>query len=111
MCDVCDSGIFYNYFKWNCYYSFLRKYIPYNIRYDDNENFYLLNRDYEYIGLNIKYIKYDCKGSIYLYNDCLSMYKDNFIEMCNKYLNFIKINPSKKCINPCYINDILQVLN
>ena len=97
--------------KYYCYYSFLRKYIPYNIRYDDNENFYLLNRDYEYIGLNIKYIKYDCKGSIYLYNDCLSMYKDNFIEMCNKYLNFIKINPSKKCINPCYINDILQVLN
>jgi len=46
-------------------------------------------------------------STLYLEDDC--MYKDGYIKMCNKYLNFIKENPLKKCINPFYIEDILKL--
>lgn len=39
--------------KYYDYKSFLRKYIPYVIRWDINNNYYIVNRDYQYIGLKV----------------------------------------------------------
>ena len=52
-------------------YSFLRKYTPYVIEFNDNNEYYLYNRDYQIIdkNKNIYYIENFKGNQIYLYND------------------------------------------
>lgn len=78
--------------KYYDYQSFLRKYTPYVIRWDDDNNYYIVNRDYEYIGLNSKSIDDKRKESQYLFNDGNTPWdnRNDYIRYCNEY---------KKCIN------------
>jgi hypothetical protein len=87
--------------KWYDYKTYLRKYTPYLIRWDVENNYYILNRDYEYIGLNKKYIEYEEKGQTYLFNDGTKPWdeKQYLIKMCNKYKKIIKENSLKISLN------------
>jgi len=82
-------------------YKFLRKYIPYLIRWDINNNYYIINRDYEYIGLNSKYIDYMKGSQAYLFNDGNPPWynKNDYIRFCNKYKKIIEDNSLKECLN------------
>jgi hypothetical protein len=87
--------------KYYDYKTFLRKYVPYVIRWDINNNYYIVNRDYEYIGLNSKSIDYTRKGEAYLFNDgnkpCDN--RNNYIRFCNEYKKIIKENSLNVCLN------------
>jgi hypothetical protein len=87
--------------KYYDYKTFLRKYIPYLIRWDDINNYYIVNRDYEYIGLNSKSIDYTEKGESYLFNDGNKPWDNmnNYIRFCNEYKKIIKDNSLKSCLN------------
>lgn len=82
--------------------TYLRKYAPYVIRSNADNDYYVLNRDYEYIGLDTKYIEYEVKEQIYLYNDGNKPWdKDkDLIKVCNEYKKIIKEKSLKKCLNP-----------
>ena len=73
--------------KYYDYKTFLRKYIPYVIRWDINNNYYIVNRDYEYIGLKSKSIQYDKGGQAYLFNDGNKPWdnRNDYIRFCNEY--------------------------
>lgn len=88
--------------KYYDYKTYLRKYIPYQIRWDMDNNYYILNRNYEYIGSGLKYIDHTCGGQSYLFNDgCAPWHgKEYFIRMCEKYKEIIQTNKLKKCVNP-----------
>jgi hypothetical protein len=81
--------------------TFLRKYIPYHIRWDINKNYYIVNRDYEYIGLDSKSIDYKVDGHAYLYNDGNKPLdnRDNYIIFCNEYKKIVNDNLLKECLN------------
>jgi hypothetical protein len=81
--------------------TFLRKYIPYVIRWDINNNYYIVNRDYEYIGLNSKSIDYTREGQSYLFNDGNNPWdnRNNYIRFCNEYKKIIKDNSLNDCLN------------
>ena len=87
--------------KYYDYKTFLRKYIPYVIRWDINNNYYIVNRDYEYIGLNSKYIDYTSEGEAYLFNDGNKPWdnRNDYIRFCNEYKKIIKDNSLKECLN------------
>ena len=87
--------------KYYDYKTFLRKYIPYVIRWDINNNYYIVNRDYEYIGLNSKSIDSTRKGEAYLFNDENKPWynRNNYIRFCNEYIKIIKENSLKECLN------------
>lgn len=93
-------------------YDFLRKYIPYNIRQTINGEYYLLNRDYEYIGLNTKYIKYKEIGSYVSFNDGTTPWskKENFIKMVENYNGVLRDNNLTKCLNPHEFTQQLLVI-
>jgi hypothetical protein len=113
-----DIGSFNNYVpiqiykinsKYYEYETYIRKYTPYLIRWDINSDYYILNRDYEYIGFDTKCIKYEYKGESYIFDDCNKPWNDKkyYIKMCNKYKEIIKENNLKKCLN---LNDYMLVL-
>lgn len=86
----------------------LRKNTPYLIRWDNDKNYYVLNRDYEYIGLNTRYIEhkkqgeaylFDGKSQPYIFDERNASYLNYFMEMCNEYKKQIKINSLNKCLN------------
>ena len=87
--------------KYYDYSSFLRKYTPYMINWDINNNYYIVNRDYKYIGLNSKHINYKCKDSAYLFNDGNTPWdnKSDYVRFCNEYKKIIKDNSLKDCLN------------
>jgi hypothetical protein len=87
--------------KYYDYKTFLRKYIPYVIRWDINNNYYIVNRDYEYIGLNSKSIDYTRQCEAYLFNDVNKPWDNmnNYIRFCNEYKKIIKENSLKECLN------------
>ena len=87
--------------KYYDYKTFLRKYIPYVIRWDINNNYYIVNRDYEYIGLNSKSIDYTRKSQSYLFNDGNKPWdnRNDYIIFCNEYKKIIKDNSLKECLN------------
>jgi hypothetical protein len=109
-CDIDIGQAFFEEFitlykinsKFYDYDTYLRKYIPYLIRWKNNGEYYILNRDYEYIGLDTKSIKYEYFGEKYLFNDGCKPWKGKnlFIDMCNKYEKIIKDNSLKECLNP-----------
>ena len=92
--------------KYYDYETFLRKYIPYVIRWDINNNYYIVNRDYEYIGLKSKSIEYETIiGKAYLFNPSWQGNKpwdnrNDYIRFCNEYKKIIKDNSLKECLNP-----------
>ena len=87
--------------KYYDYKSFLRKYTPYVIQWDINNNYYIINRDYEYIGLNSKSIDYKCEGRAHLFNDGNKPWdnRNDYIRFCNEYKKIIKDNSLKECLN------------
>ena len=87
--------------KYYDYKTFLRKYVPYVIRWDINNNYYFVNRDYEYIGLNIKSIDYIEGGKAYLFNDGNKPWdnRNDYIRFCNEYKKIINDNSLKECLN------------
>lgn len=87
--------------KYYDYKTFLRKYIPYVIRWDINNNYYIVNRDYEYIGLKSKSIEYERGGEAYLFNDGNKRWdnRNDYIRFCNEYKKIIKDNSLKECLN------------
>ena len=87
--------------KYYDYKTFLRKYIPYVIRWDINNNYYIVNRDYEYIGLKSKSIEYETGGQAYLFNDGNKPWdnRNDYIRFCNEYKKIIKDNSLKECLN------------
>jgi len=87
--------------KYYDYKSFLRKYIPYVIRWNANKDYYILNRDYEYIGINSKSIDDKCKGQENLFDDATKPWdnKNNYTRLCIKYKKIIKDNSLNDCLN------------
>lgn len=83
-------------------FTYVRKYIPYLIRWNNDNDYYILNREYEYIGLDTKYINYEQKGYLYTFNDSNPPWnsKNNFLNMYIEYRRIIKDNSLKKCLNP-----------
>lgn len=87
--------------KYYDYETFLRKYIPYLICWDISNNYYIVNRDYEYIGLNSNFIDYIRGGQEYLFNDGNKPWDNikNYIRFCNEYKKIINDNSLKECLN------------
>jgi hypothetical protein len=81
--------------------TFLRKYTPYLIRSNKDDDYYILNRDYEYIGLNCKIINEEEKNSHYLFKDGERPWEDknDYVKYCNKYKKTLLSNSLKKCLN------------
>ncbi len=82
---------------------YIKKYVPYNIRSND-ENYYMLNRDYEYIGMNTKSLdfKFDYNDE-YIYGDdntCYNLYYVNNKGFKNIIKNYMEITKNKICLNP-----------
>ena len=80
--------------------NYLMKYMPYLIRWTTNNDYYILNRNYEYIGLNTKSKYYDKENYLFNYSSYPLTKKSAFIRMCNKYKEIIKNNSLNKCLNP-----------
>ena len=87
--------------KYYHYETFLRRYIPYLIRWDSNNNYYILNREYEYIGLNTCCIEYECVGSAYLFNDGKKPWEsvEEYVMFYNEFNKVINDNSLKDCLN------------
>jgi len=88
--------------KYYDYKTFLRKYMPYCIMWDINKNYYIINRDHEFIGHKTNreasdFMRTDCK---YLFNDgTVPLDKENYIIFYDKYNNTVKENLLKECLN------------
>ena len=81
---------------------YLRKYLPYCVEINKtNNSFYMLNRDYEYIGMDTKsppFQDYKNYNRIYLYKDGTQPFdNDNYKIYISKYN---KITRELSCINP-----------
>jgi len=85
--------------KYYDYITFLRKYMPYCIEWDINKNYYLINRDYEYIGLNSKSIDFMRTNRKYLFDGYNLLNRENYIIFYDKYNNTVKENLLKECLN------------
>jgi uncharacterized Fe-S cluster protein YjdI len=120
--DYIITTIYFINYKFYDYKTYLRKYTPYLIRWNTENNYYILNRDYEYIGFNVKYIEYDKKGESYLFNDGSKpwikktrvKYEENqhLIKMCNEYEKIIKEKELKECLNKNeFTQNIISLLN
>jgi len=85
--------------KFYDYKTYLRKYTPYVIRWNTENNYYILNRDYEYIGMNTKSIEE--LNSEALFNDGTKPWEEeqHLIKMLNNYEKIIKEKELKECLN------------
>ena len=82
---------------------YLREYIPYQIRFDDNL-FCILNRDYNYIGLDGKRMD-DFKSDVkHLFKDDTTCWTDdnnnNNVNMKKIIKTYEELTRYKKCLNP-----------
>ena len=82
-------------------YDFLRTYSPYLIRWNDNGDYYIINRDYTYIGTNNKRPNHNGKGYSYIFHDGNVLWnsKENYINAIDTYNKIIETNKLKKCLN------------
>ena len=102
--DYIPTTLYKIHSKYYDYITFLRKYMPYCIEWNINKNYYLINRDYEYIGLNTKSIE-KSNGSMttkreYLFNDgCEPLNKQSYIIFYDKYIKIVKDNSLNECLN------------
>lgn len=94
------------------YTTCLRRYIPYLIRWRGNGEYYIMNREYEYIGLNTKSIDDPTTERCYLFNDGCPPWQDkqSYNNAVSKYYNIIKENSLKTCMNPNSLTNQLMVL-
>jgi hypothetical protein len=92
-----------NFYKINKKYydeSFLRKYTPYLIKWDVNNNYYTVNRDYEYIGISDEPVDFKCTGSHQLFCDHKPWFdKDSYMRYDNEYRKCLRNNSLKECLN------------
>lgn len=82
--------------------TFLREYMPYNIRSDDENNFYILNRDYVYIGLCTKSLDYNYGNYAgYLYKSGHEPWttEENYKKVCKKYKEIRNNRNLRTCLN------------
>ena len=89
--------------------TFIRNFVPYLIRFDENKNYYIVNRDYVYMGLNTKSVSYTRSSFEYLFNDDTKPWKSdiNFKTMCTK---FKSITSNNLCLNPKEIIEIINII-
>jgi len=85
-------------------YKYLRKYIPYLIKYNSN-NFYICNRDYEYNGLDIMETPNIINSKItYLFKDGSTCWtsdnKRNNNNLKKIILEYNELTKNKNCLNP-----------
>ena len=87
--------------KYYDYDTFLRRYIPYVIRWDSNNNYYILNREYQYIGMNTSCIEYEHVGQAYLFNDGKKPWESvkEYVMFYNEFNKVINDNSLKDCLN------------
>ena len=87
--------------KYYEYKTYCRKYIPYLLKITQEKDYYLLNRDYEYIGLQSKSIDHTIVGEYYLFNDDTKPWDkiEYFEEMCKKYGQLLQKNKLKNWLN------------
>jgi hypothetical protein len=81
---------------------YIKKYVPYNIRSND-EYYYMLNRDYEYIGINTKSVDFKFNYNEYVYGDkntCYNIININNNGFKNIIKKFTEIAKNKICLNP-----------
>lgn len=76
--------------------TYLRKYRPYLIEWNEEKNYRIFNRDGECIGVETKDVKRYKTGDCLEYNDIT---KDNIIELSNKFKKIVKNNRLKTCLN------------
>lgn len=89
--------------------TFIRNFVPYLIRHDENKNYYILNRDYVYMGLNTGSTppSFKTTDKYYLFNDSEKPWENDiyfikFLTLFNKITNTLST-----CLNP--IDSILTV--
>jgi hypothetical protein len=97
--DYIPTTLYKIHSKYYDYITFLRKYMPYCIEWDINKNYYLINRDYEYIGLNKKSIEFTKTKRDYLFNGYEPLIKESYIIFYNKYIKIVKDNSLNECLN------------
>lgn len=79
---------------------YLRKYIPYIVELNNLGQYYIMDRDYEYIGLGDKYIEMSDEdwNRIYLYdNGCKAFDEEEFFKIA--CIKFIYLTKNKECLN------------
>lgn len=83
----------------------LQKYTPYFIDWDDNGNYWLVNRNYEIIGLDTTDRKFTSRA--YVFDDSCPPWcgKQNFLNMQEKYIIIIESNSLGNCMNPNKFTD------
>lgn len=96
---VCKNPALLNIYKINSqYYDYgtLRNYVPYKIIWNNNNDYFIVNYDYN------KTINTENKSVSYVFNDNCKPWdeKEYFINMCNEYSKIIKENLLKNCLNP-----------
>jgi hypothetical protein len=81
--------------------SYVYKYAPYIIRVDQNNNYYFLNYDKEYIGGIVPDVK--IKEDFYLYDQSCTPWanKTNIIAITHKYKKIVTEYRLNRALNPC----------
>lgn len=80
--------------------SFFEKYFPYRVKWSEDNNFFILNRNKEYIGLNTKYIGYKLREErICDKGDTPWESKKEYTKYCFRYVKCIKENKLNDCLN------------
>jgi hypothetical protein len=85
-------------------YKTCRMFTPYLIQWDDNNTYYMVNRDYEYIGIGSKNAPDDFKvyDQCYLYNDGVKPWrsKKGLDKLRKNFRNTVEENQLGTCMNP-----------
>jgi hypothetical protein len=84
--------------KYYDYDTYLRKHIPYVVQQTMGDNFYLLNRDHEYIGLTKKQIEIKVKKTHYLFDYLFEPPCDHLLLLLTNYKKLIKEKHLKQCL-------------
>ena len=83
--------------------SIVRYFIPYLLRWDANKNYYVVTRDYEYMGTNSRSSPdgFEQVDQCYLFNDESNPWTndENFLKMRRAF--YAKVATLSQCLNPC----------
>jgi hypothetical protein len=87
--------------------TFFRNFIPYLVRWDVNNDYYVVTRDYEYMGLDCKSppFGFEQVGQCYLFNDSTKPWNStiNFLKLRDKFMAIT--GTLSRCLNPNPIMD------
>lgn len=95
--------------------SYFERYMPYMIRWNSDKDYYVVNKNMEYIDVNgmsgIKYINYKQGGEQCIWDaDTIPWEsKENYINMCMSYWEIVKYRKLNKCLNSSYLDQILKM--